>query len=65
MPLKSTTFPNEIWWKPFISRGKQISSNFLSDKKEVSSFPLLDKWNGNNSLEEMKVYFSIVLDDEV
>ena len=33
---------------------------FFLKKKRVPSFALLDEWNVNNSIEKLKIYFSIV-----
>ena len=44
----------------------QMECSFLKfsyQGKRVLSFELLHKWNVNNSIEKVKVYFSIVFDD--
>ena len=49
---------------PFCSSKPVHFFKYSLREKQVLSFALLDKWNVNNSVEKMKIYFSIVFYDD-
>ena len=53
-------FPR-IYLVPFCSSQRVFFIKFAFQEKRVLSFAQLDKWNMNNSIEIVKVFFSIVL----
>ena len=55
-------FP-QIYLVPFCP-SKLVHFKFSFQEKQVLNFLLLDKWDVNNSIEKVKLYFSIVFYDE-
>ena len=59
--VKINVFTNILW--TFLLFKARHFFQFSFREKRVLSFPLLDKWNVHNSIEMVKVYFSIVFYD--
>ena len=56
-------FP-QIYLVPFCPSKLVHFFKFSFQEKQVLNFLLLDKWDVNNSVEKVKLYFSIVFYDE-